>query len=340
MTLQLYCSIMVTIKKKKWIPVRRSNLKYYDELDLYYMNRQAENVMLYKSAGLKFTDEYLKENPFHGDLYIKPEDKKKCLRQAQIGFSADLTHNVMNADTNKVKEGLVELVGEALSDPRAGGLEVMQEPMEVIVDGYAKQPEIIKNLARISLTDYTTTIHSINVMALTVGYCYYTGKSFEQTVSFGLAALFHDIGKTEIPNEILCAPRKLTDYEFHLVKSHPRLGADILQANSPAVHSAIPGALEHHEKLDGNGYPGNKNSISEIGQVLAVIDSYEAITNDERLYRSAMDPMQALEVLKKDVEAGLLSPKVFVDFAYSLTDTNRGKNSEKYKKIFQGFQLA
>ena len=331
---------MVTIKKKKWIPVRRSNLKYYDELDLYYMNKQADNVMLYKSAGLKFTDEYLRENPFHGDLYIKPEDKKKCLKQAQKGFSSDLTDNIIHSNTGKVKEDLVELVGEALSDPRAGGLEVMQEPMEIIVDGFARQRDVLKTLARISMSDYSTTIHSINVMALTIGYCYYTGKTMSETVNYGMSALFHDIGKTEIPNEILLAPRKLTDYEFHMIKNHTVLGAEILQANSSAVHSAIPGALEHHEKMNGSGYPKQKGKISEIGQVLAIIDSYEAITNDERLYRSAMDPIQALEVLKQDVEAGLLNPKIFVDFAYSLTDTNRGKNQEKYQKIFQGWQIA
>lgn len=249
---------MLIKKKEKWIPVRKSNLKYYDDLDLYYQNKTSGNVLLYKSAGMKISDARLKDTPYTGSLYIRPEDKQKCLRFAQRGFSTDLTHTIMTEGVGKVKQGLISLVDETLSEPRSGGLEVVPETMESIVDGYSRQPEIIKNLAKISHSDYTTTIHSINVMALTVGYCFFTEKSYNRTVQYGLAALFHDIGKTEIPIEILASPRKLTENEFHTMKNHTVLGAEILQANGPSVHSAIPGALEHHEKLDGSGYPRNK----------------------------------------------------------------------------------
>jgi HD-GYP domain-containing protein (c-di-GMP phosphodiesterase class II) len=328
---------MKNINGRDWIPVRKSNLKYYDDINLYYLPKKSQNVLLYKAAGLKFTEQYLADNPFAGSLYIQPEDKEKCLREAQRGFSMELTHDILNEGAGKVKAGLVNIVGESLSDPRAGGLGVMEQTVEVVVDGYANQPEIIKNLARISHSDYTTTIHSINVMALTVGYCFYTQKDIGTTVRYGLAALFHDIGKTEIPIEILSAPRKLTDYEFQVIQSHPQLGAEILQANDSSVHTAIPGALEHHEKVDGSGYPVNLKTISEIGQILAVVDSYEALTNDDRLYRSALEPIDALEILKKEVTSRRLNPDIFVDFAYSLTDFTKESGKDRYRKIFQGW---
>jgi len=328
---------MKTINGQDWIPVRKSNLKYYDDVDLFYVNKSSRNVQLYKKAGLKFTPKYLADNPFSGSLYIRPEDKEKCLREAQRGFSMELTDSIMNKGVKSVKDGLVNLVEESLSDPRAGGLDVMQDTLEVIVEGYARQPEVIKNLARISHSDYTTTIHSINVMALTVGYCFYTKQSMARTVQYGLAALFHDIGKTEIPIEILSAPRKLSDYEYHVIQSHPEKGAEILQDNKAAVHAAIPGTLEHHERVDGSGYPRNLKSISEIGQILAVIDSYEALTNDDRLYRSAMEPLEALELLKGEVDTRRLNRKMFVDFAYSLTDFTKGSTRDAYREIFQGW---
>ena len=331
---------MYTKKKEKWIPVRKSNLKYYDEIDLFYLNKTSGNILLYKSAGMQISDERLKGKSYSGSLFIRPEDKKKCLREAQKGFGMDLTHKIMNEGAVKVKEGLINLIDETLNEPRAGGLDVLPDTMEAIVDGYSRQPEIIKTLARISHSDYTTTIHSINVMALTVGYCYYTEKSFNKTVTYGLAALFHDIGKTEIPIEILSAPRKLTDAEFMAMKNHTVLGAEILQCNDSSVHSAIPGAIEHHEKLDGSGYPSGLKEISEVGQVLAIIDSYEAITNDDRLYRSAMDPLEALGILKEEVDRGRLNQKIFVDFAYSLTDFSRNKGKSRYKEIFQGWNMA
>lgn len=323
----------------KWIPVRRSNLKYYDEIDLYYKNRKNGNMLLYKKAGLKFTPEYLKENPFAGSLYIKPLDKQRCLREVQKGFSLDLTHNIIHEGVGKVKEGLVNLVEESLNDPRAGGLEVMSETVETIIEGYAKQPKVIRNLARISHTDYTTAIHSINVMAYTIGYCYFKKMNEMTTMRYGLAALFHDVGKTEIPAEILSAPRRLTDYEFEVIKTHPEKGAEILQENDTAVHCAILGALEHHERMDGNGYPGKSKKISEIGQILAIIDSYEAITNDDRMYRSALDPIKALEVLKVEVEQKRLNPRLFIDFAYSLTATKQSKARDSYLQVLKSWNV-
>ena len=331
---------MVVKKKEKWVPVRKSNLKYYDDLDLYYKNKTSGSVLLYKSSGMKISDERLKDKPYSGDLYIRPEDKNKCLRAAQRGFGLDLTHKIMKEGVSKVKEGLISLVDETLNEPRSGGLEVIPDTMESIVDGYSRQPEIIKNLAKISHSDYCTTIHSINVMALTIGYCFYTERSFSQTVDYGLAALFHDIGKTEIPIEILASPKKLTEMEFMTMKNHTVLGGEILQSNGPSVHTAIPGAMEHHEKLDGSGYPAGRNSISEIGQILGIIDSYEAITNDERLYRMAMDPLDALSLLKEEVDRRRLDQKIFVDFAYSLTDFSKNSHKSKNKKIFQGWNLS
>jgi HD-GYP domain-containing protein (c-di-GMP phosphodiesterase class II) len=77
-------------------------------------------------------------------------------------------------------------------------------------------------------------------------------------------------------------------------------------------------ALQHHEKLDGRGYPNKLTQISEVSQVIGFIDCYEALTNDDRPYRSAMDPLKALRLIKKDVEAGKFDKKIFEKFAYSL----------------------
>ncbi|MDC7233368.1 MAG: HD domain-containing protein [Spirochaetales bacterium] len=274
---------MISFKKEKWITVRKSNLKYYTDIDLYYKNKTSGEVLLYKSAGMHIADERLKDKGYSGDLYIRPEDKSKCLSKVHTGFSSNLEES-MEEGVARVKEELINIIDETLHEPRSGGLEVIPDTMEIIVDSYSRQPDVIKNLAKISHSDYSTTIHSLNVMALTVGYCFYTKKPFDTTVNYGLTALFHDIGKTEIPNEILSAPRPLTDYEFTTMKNHTLLGAEILQANGKDVHCAIPGALEHHEKLDGRGYPKGQKTISEIGQILAIIDSYVSITNDERLY--------------------------------------------------------
>ncbi len=314
---------------KKWIKVRNSNLKYYEEVELYYKS-PGGNIVLYKPEGMKFNNKSL-DRKYIDNLYIQPKDKIKCLRAAQKGFSDNLISNIVKKDTTNVKNELVNLVDETLSQPRSGGLETAPGLIDSIISGYSTQPDVIKNLARISFTDYTTTIHSINVMALTVGYCFYNHIPEKETRQFGLAALLHDLGKTEISGEILTANRGLTDLEFAQMKKHPKIGFDILRYTGIDMKTATEGALEHHEKLDGSGYPEGKTKISECGMLLGIIDCYEAITNDDRPYRSAMQPMSALQILKADVDEGKYNKKIFERFAYSLTDFNR---SGRYKDFF------
>lgn len=305
--------------ENKWIPVRRSNLKYYRNIELYYKNPKGL-VRLYKPAGMDFSDASLQKKPYLGTLLIKPEDKLKCLREAQQGFSMELVKSIKSRKTDYVKNELVNIMGETLSEPRSGSLTVVPDTVGAVVEGFSKDPAIIKQLAWISHTDYTTTIHSINVMALTVGYCFYTMRTMEETRRYGLAALLHDVGKTEIPKEILTAPRKLSSQEFELMKSHTSKGYEILGAYTAEVLEASSACIEHHEKLDGSGYPKGITDISECGRILAIIDCYEAITNDDRPYRNAMDPMKALEVLKEEMDEKKYDKKIFEDFAYSLTN--------------------
>ena len=319
--------------KENWIKVRITNLKYYDNIELYFKNPYGR-IVLYKPAGMKFTDQSLKEKPFLGDLYVKPADKIKALQEAQRGFSNNLVKNIVNAGTRKVKEELINIIDETLSEPRSGSLTVLPETIDSIIEGYSNQPSVIKNLARISHSDYTTAIHSINVMALTVGYCFYSGRNRQETVEFGLAALLHDLGKTEIPTEILTSPHSLSEVEFKIMKKHPGLGADLIQNHARELSQVIPGARDHHEKLDGSGYPAGTKDISELGQILGIIDCYEAITNDDRPYRSAMLPINALKLLKDEVDLGRFNRDIFEKFAYSLTDFSGDTYYKKKSHIF------
>lgn len=312
---------MVFLDDNEWIEVRKSNLKYYSEIDLYYRTPSGE-VLLYKQAGLVYDKSYQTKHPYKGKLYISPSDKLKSLEAIQKEFSRNLTSNVKKKKTGEVKKDLINIVGETLSQPRSGSLKVIPQTVNTIVEGFSDQPEIVKNLAIMSHIDYSTTIHSINVMALMINYCYYIAKPMDVTREYGLAALLHDVGKADnsFPESILRENRKLTDKEFEIVKTHPKLGAEILKGYGPELKPAIAGALEHHERIDGSGYPRGIKKISECGQILGIIDCYEAITNDERPYRSAMLPIKALTLLKSDVDKGYFNKDLFRNFAYSLVD--------------------
>lgn len=120
--------------------------------------------------------------------------------------------------------------------------------------------------------------------------------SKETIENIGFAALFHDIGKINVSDEILKKPGKLTYEEFEVMKNHSIWGADIVSKTYFEKISEI--IRQHHERVDGSGYP-DKISDEEIcieAKVIAVADSYDAMTSD-RPYRDGLIPTIAIEEL-------------------------------------------
>jgi HD-GYP domain-containing protein (c-di-GMP phosphodiesterase class II) len=264
------------------------------------------------------TDLRLNEERHPTELYIHQKDRLTAIKELQKGFNRKIAKSIKNGNVMEVKSTLCNLVEETLKEPRSGTLKALPETVDTLVSGYSKNPEIIKTFASISFKDYTTVIHSVNVMALSLGFCFHSKISLPETKRLGLSALMHDVGKTEIPNNILKASRKLTNQEFKVMKRHPKVGEFIIKFKSGLDGEIAQGALEHHEKLDGSGYPRGIKHISFTGQLLGIIDCYEALTNEERPYRRAKSPLDTLKLIKQDVEAGKFDRKIFEKFCYSL----------------------
>jgi HD-GYP domain-containing protein (c-di-GMP phosphodiesterase class II) len=299
-----------------YIPVRKSQINYYCEVPLYYKTAK-DSFALYKPGGKFISELRLNENR-HPSLYINQENRIQAIKELQNRFNHHISQNIESGNVLEVKATLCDLVEETLSEPRAGTLKALPETVDTLVTGYSEHPDILKTFAYISLKDYTTVIHSVNVMALTIGFCFYSDFSLKETKKLGLSALLHDVGKTEIPERILKAPRKLTNQEFKIMKSHPLIGNSIIRDKSGIDKEIALGALEHHEKLDGSGYPKGSRNICFAGKLLGIIDCYEALTNEERPYRRAKNPLDTLKLIKNDVEAGKFSRKIFEKFCYSL----------------------
>jgi HD-GYP domain-containing protein (c-di-GMP phosphodiesterase class II) len=110
----------------------------------------------------------------------------------------------------------------------------------------------------------------------------------EQVKGIHLASIVHDVGKIHIPSEILTRPGRLSDIEFNLIRKHPQAGHDILKGIQfpwPIAHIV----LQHHERLDGSGYPQGLQGSSILleSRILAVADVVEAIAS-HRPYRAAL----------------------------------------------------
>ena len=124
-----------------------------------------------------------------------------------------------------------------------------------------------------------------------------------------VASLVHDIGKIVIPNEILHKPGNLLRIEWEFIKMHPKVGYDLLK-NIEFLHFVAQIVLEHHENIDGSGYPeGLKgDEILLEARIIRVADTLEAMTSN-RPYRPAFSIDKALEEIKKN-KGILYDPKV------------------------------
>lgn len=126
------------------------------------------------------------------------------------------------------------------------------------------------------------------------------GKSDKEQETIYQAGLLHDVGKIRIPVDIINKPGKLTDEEYNLVKIHPVTGYHILKDISDQ-HDMATAAKYHHERFDGRGYPNGieGESIPEMARILAVADSYDAMTSN-RSYRKALPQ----DVVRDEIEKG------------------------------------
>ena len=111
------------------------------------------------------------------------------------------------------------------------------------------------------------------------------------------AALLHDVGKLNIPNEILYKPGKLSKEEFEVIKKHSRLGSELIKFKNKFVADII---FQHHERLDGSGYPKglSKDEILIEAKIIAAADVVEAMAS-HRPYRPALGIEQALMELEE-----------------------------------------
>lgn len=134
------------------------------------------------------------------------------------------------------------------------------------------------------------------------------GLSTERIDAIRMAGAIHDIGKISIPTEILSKPTPLTEAEFEIIKKHPQVGYDILK-NIKFPWPVAEIVLQHHERLDGSGYPkGLKGGQILIeARVLGVADVVEAMSS-HRPYRAALGEKKALEEIKKN-KGTLYEPK-------------------------------
>ena len=163
--------------------------------------------------------------------------------------------------------------------------------VRAVSTSYDNQLEgIVKGvIATLELKDPYTRGHSERVAKYALMFANEIGKfSSEEQKSFYYACLLHDIGKVNIPDQILMKPGKLTNEEFEIIKTHPVVGAEAVK-NVEGIKNSIYVIRSHHERWDGKGYPDQLKGeeIPLLARVSAIADAFDAMTSS-RSYRDAM----------------------------------------------------
>ncbi|SHH40952.1 HD-GYP domain-containing protein [Massilia sp. CF038] len=190
------------------------------------------------------------------------------------------------------------LVRTVMQDARLGKaieLDQVSPVVESITESILRNPGALTGMLRIKNKDDYTFLHSVSVCTLLVAFCRSRKMDAETTYQAGLGGLLHDTGKALIPDHILNKPGRLTDEEFDIVKKHPRDGYDILLRSPEVGPIPLDITLHHHERRDASGYPDKQGegSISELAQMAAIVDVYDAITAD-RCYHKGVSAAEAL----------------------------------------------
>jgi putative nucleotidyltransferase with HDIG domain len=198
----------------------------------------------------------------------------------------------------KVKDQAHQLVRTVMLDARLGKaieLDQVEPVVQNITESILRNPGALVGMLRIKNKDDYTFLHSVSVCTLLVAFCRSTGMDPELTHQAGLGGLLHDTGKALVPDEILNKPGRLTDEEFAVIRKHPSDGYDILRKSPDVGEIPLDITLHHHERFDGSGYPDKLpgDKISQMAQMAAIVDVYDAITAD-RCYHKGMSAAEAL----------------------------------------------
>ncbi|UOQ85305.1 HD-GYP domain-containing protein [Gracilibacillus salinarum] len=216
----------------------------------------------------------------------------------------------------QIKETFKSVEVQGISNQRNYLLEKAANKLNYLVTEIAaelgKNEDVIHYLSDLLIIDDYVFSHSLNVSLYTLALAQEKNMKRTELEQLGLGAILHDIGKIILPDEILNKPGKLSDAEFQIVQSHTDYGFEMLR-KVPGIPLLVAHcAFQHHERLDGSGYPRGITEavIHPFARMIGVADVFDAVTSN-RVYREAMLPHEGLEILYSG--AGTLFDKSLVE---------------------------
>jgi len=201
----------------------------------------------------------------------------------------DERHKELVEDTKKVFESLKE--GESID------YNSVKKNVEEALPDMIRNNDVLMRLSQLKETDDYTFEHSFRVSILAVMIGKWIGYDKRQLEELASAALMFDMGKMKIPSFIL-QKKSITEDEFEVIKRHSQFGYSVLMKTKGITPNIKYSALQHHERIDGSGYPLRLKSgqIHEFAKIIMICDIFDAMTHD-RPYKKKVSPFKAAEYI-------------------------------------------
>ncbi len=272
------------------------------------------NGVLIIAKGLKLRSEHVYYLRYESDYnYIRIYESD----DEDDGIRGKAKVEKVNFD-GKYKEA-VNSVKDIFLSTRFGG-KLIYDEIEEIVDIFIEELDnnfdMSYKIWQIYNSDDYTFEHSVQVSIYVMLCGHWLGMSIDEIKELSTAGLLLDLGKCNVPDDILNKPDVLTEEEFKVIRTHPTIGYMLLSNTNKYSSAILCGVLQHHERRDGSGYPYGliEDDIHPYARLIAIADVYAAMTSD-RAYAKAESPFFVIGKLHNR-ECGGLDPfytKVFVE---------------------------
>ena len=267
---------------------------------LEFINNVKENECLGKSilssegtvllrAGVILTSAYIKRLKNLGVLYVYVEDKRLDDVEAEDERLFELKQVTLKSMSTVIK---------SIHDCNGKKLKESLSAVENLVNYVIDSGDVNSSLYDIKTHDNYTYVHSMDTCIMSTFLGVSAGFDRWEMKDLATGAILHDLGKTKIDPAIINKKGRLTSEEYAEMKLHTIYGSEMLKKNYSIPDTVVNIVEQHHERMDGGGYPyGLEGSrISKFAKVVCICDVYDAVSND-RSYREKFKPNDAYELI-------------------------------------------
>jgi HD-GYP domain-containing protein (c-di-GMP phosphodiesterase class II) len=245
----------------------------------------------YDLGGAPTEDEVKQEIQAEIDRIVRPEKENR--------IAVSVREEIVKA--KEIRNKAKETVHNIMEDVRFGRQIKTEEVGQVVdnmIDSIFRNQDALMSLGRIKEKDEYTYMHSVSVGVLMISFGKHLGLDMQVLKEVGVGAMLHDVGKMIVSQVILNKEEKLTEKELAMMKKHVEYSRTILEQTHGITDIAITLAAQHHERVDGTGYPlGLKGeAISYYSKAVAIADVYDAMTS-KRCYQENFLPTDVLKKL-------------------------------------------